>query len=459
MRTNSGQRPSITSHPLFPVIVVLWCGALFGVASLAIRTEMIENAVVAAGIDGVVPMAAPPLGKTARILIALLATGLGCLVGLVVMRRASKPRAEAPVRRRRAEAKPAAPIDEEAQDKQVAEVEKAPLLAPGRRRRFAMMRDEQADDSDPAPTPAAQILNVADLDPDAFASQNDAPGWIRTIDSDEGAPPEPAQDRDTSLFDSYARSVRPQAEQASAEPGFELLSRPHEDASQSRETSLQEAAVAEDWRPSAHGSAAERIASAPLDELSPVELLERLAISIERRRAAAKAVADTAVAQAEPVTPVVEQAVEPAPLPAALRPIDPEADYAADEPLPGYVPPRHIGLSASTVTPPSSTLSCGDDEDVLAEGYSSLRNLSRSAEPAPVSQRPVAPRFDRPANFNEPQSVYPFPAQLDSDVAAAPTKPVRAFDAPASLAPSSRESADADLRAALATLQRMSGAA
>ena len=67
----AGGKQSITRHPLFPATVALWFGALFGVGSLAIRPSLIEGLIVSLGIDTVISSAAPPLGATTRILLAL----------------------------------------------------------------------------------------------------------------------------------------------------------------------------------------------------------------------------------------------------------------------------------------------------------------------------------------------------------------------------------------------------
>lgn len=94
-RNPRAQTP-VTRHPLFPAIVALWFGALFGLGSLAIRPGLIESAVLAIGIDTIVPAAAPPLGVTARILIALALAALGGVLGATVARRLAEPRREQP---------------------------------------------------------------------------------------------------------------------------------------------------------------------------------------------------------------------------------------------------------------------------------------------------------------------------------------------------------------------------
>ncbi|MFT4057758.1 MAG: hypothetical protein QM681_24880, partial [Novosphingobium sp.] len=82
----TGGQP-ITRHPLFPAIVALWFGALAGLGSVIVSSSTIEGLVLALGIDKVIPMAAPPLGTTMRILLALGMTGLGAAIGGLIARR------------------------------------------------------------------------------------------------------------------------------------------------------------------------------------------------------------------------------------------------------------------------------------------------------------------------------------------------------------------------------------
>ncbi|WP_309750824.1 hypothetical protein [Novosphingobium sp.] len=92
-RTPANSKP-ITSNPLFPAVVALWFGALFGLGSLAVRASLIEELVLSSRIDLIVPAAAPPLGVTARIMLALILATLGAMIGLVFARRLARPRIE-----------------------------------------------------------------------------------------------------------------------------------------------------------------------------------------------------------------------------------------------------------------------------------------------------------------------------------------------------------------------------
>lgn len=441
--------------------MVLWFGALFGLCSVAIRPGLIEHMVLVTGIDRVIPMAAPPLGTTTRILLALMMTAIGCLVGFVVARRLAKPAPQATARRRRASAVPIAADEGDSpvalfgagrQDLPVdsADLEEEPESVPTIRRRqlAAIAQEERFDDHAPVPG-ALPILNVADLDLESFDAALEEEPWVRRseplqldsaaeakpIDAPELQAPERPGEKAASaerLFDVYTHAApsRSVDEESAPRPGFDLLPR-EEDivAAASAEAPAMEAPITPSpamEAPEAPAvkdmTAAERIASAPLDALSPVELLERLALTIARRRAgqvhsAAQAPAE---APAMPATPVLE-------LPAALRAVPTEA---ADDALPGYVPPRQIGRS---------------DDDALAAGYSSLRNLTRPtlAPSAQDSETPAA------------KPVIAFPGAGDPDEDQPRPAAPRAFDAPGATSDRTEEA----LRAALATLQRMSGAA
>jgi hypothetical protein len=80
----------ISTHPAFPFIVALWFAALLGMGSLVVPVEVIERLTVATGIASLVPATAPPLGFTARALIALVFTGAGAIAGLLIARQVAK---------------------------------------------------------------------------------------------------------------------------------------------------------------------------------------------------------------------------------------------------------------------------------------------------------------------------------------------------------------------------------
>ncbi len=596
----------ISRHPLFPAIVALWFAALFGLGSLIVSPALIERIVSAAGIDKVLPMAAPPLGTTARILFALALTGLGGLVGLVAGRRVAQTAEEAPARMPFAGLE-AGEVTAEP-EAESAEEPARPAL-PRRRRAFALVAEDAAplapeEAEAPAETVSAEqppILNLSELDlqsieaaaltipapaPEERALETEAPvdapipaEWSLTEGESESESPLAAESEDEAESEeekgpfgripewleprqdphpfSPARwaATREDADEI-PEPAvqtkpedlsnrlFEAYSRPLSENRQATEvqplfaqdTTESTGTPAEDERL----PAAERIAGAHLEDLSQVELLERLALAMEqerRRRAGspgpdstppaaapqsvsenavesggtiafpasapiefpdsdapksfalprlapvADTLADTVAPFAAPLRPVPdsernEPEIAPAAttrIPAALRPVgfDAFGHDDADDALPGYVPPRHIGLAPTHQAVAAEPIAAEDEQDeaedagkyaafntlsadfdyreapeddeeeaVLERGYSSLLNLTRQAP------RQNFVRFDEPAA--EVLQSNELEASSDEESAHRP------FDPPARPDPTETEKA---LRAALATLQRMSGAA
>jgi hypothetical protein len=162
----TGNKQSITRHPLFPATVALWFGALFGVGSLAIRPSLIEGLIVSAGIDAIIPAAAPPMGVITRILIALALAALGGTLGAWLARRISRPKPVAVQRRRGA-----ARADEITR-------------APGSRR-AKLAADEgrpRREYLDPAPLPGgATILDVSQFDLEGFEA--DEPTRLEPVEA------------------------------------------------------------------------------------------------------------------------------------------------------------------------------------------------------------------------------------------------------------------------------------
>lgn len=79
-------------------MVALWFAALFGLGSLAIRPALIESLVLATGIERAIPAVAPPLDLIARAVIAMALAIAGGLVGLILscMMRGFAPRRRDP---------------------------------------------------------------------------------------------------------------------------------------------------------------------------------------------------------------------------------------------------------------------------------------------------------------------------------------------------------------------------
>jgi hypothetical protein len=80
-------RPPLSEHPAFPALVAAWFAALLGFGTFILPAALIETAVGATGIAAIFPPAAPPLGMTARALIALCAALAGGAAGLYIARR------------------------------------------------------------------------------------------------------------------------------------------------------------------------------------------------------------------------------------------------------------------------------------------------------------------------------------------------------------------------------------
>ena len=216
-----------------------------------------------------------------------------------------------------------------------------------------------------------------------------------------------------------------------------------------------------------------------------------------------------AAAGAAPAIP----APSPLSLPTALRPID-FSEYDDQDDHQDHVPLRSIAMpaAAEAASPPSepdiaaafagpaaqsAATDCGietevaAEPDVLEEGYSSLLDVNRPAplrqtfvriEEAMAESAQIEPvvifpgqdtraglRFARPAEVAAPSEYHQAPAA--SEALAAPAQGVtnlRRFDAPGAAAPEANAApapapdpaeAERALRSALATLQRMSGAA
>lgn len=351
-------------------MLAVWFGALFGLGVLAVRVSLLENIVLAGGIDSIISSAAPPLGMKARILIALALALLGGVIGgaIGMLMARSKPSARA----RRAEAAAA---------KAAAKAARAEAAA-----NIAAEAVPAADDE----TPSYFDISALDLDDDM------------KIETEEFA------------------AVAPEAEPANEpQPKVEVL------VEAGPETDLRPARAFDrpldpvsfplpESFPVPGGAAAARLTAATLDSLSHVELIERLALSLQKRREEGAELPRLKAEVLEAALADLESPVVSATVPAAIH----------APAVPSYYPPapEPVAQRFGTPAPIVETVQTGEEVQTgeAATGtYGSLLGIPRPAT------RPVAL----------------FPDQ--------------------SPAASRQESDDTEraLRDALAALQRMSGAA
>lgn len=482
--TASKRKPKpIAAHPFFPVIVALWFAALLGLGSFAVPREMLEAPVIALGLPKILPAAAPPLGFTARALLALVLTVVGAGAGFMLGRRLGREKAdEAPLARG------------------FSPREAQPDAAP---RRPLVISEEHLEPLDAEPEVETASGDFAAVhDPLAF---DDLLGDARAA----GAQLESAG-TDTGIAD--VGGVAPPVVLPVTAPASALSTPPHNIA-----------------RPNLvplPRSVISPLSGAPLEGLGLVQLVERLAAAIAARTVWTGAAPQVEAASAPMPEPVAVRAVlppveapaiaeAPAPFmprfasrtamsgpdaedeeapaervvrlrPLGLQPVLPPTDDEDDD---AFVEmPRFLSAATHRVaTAPSDDEAPEDadlpeddeldddfdtgpraDSDVVEERYSSLLDMAPAplrhefiriddadaadadpeygAEPVVVfpgqSVRAAAP-FDRPAGLGLAGSPLSAPGQ------AAPSAPL-----PSAALPDPEE-ADRALRAALATLQRM----
>lgn len=520
-RKSAGNKP-ITSHPLFAAVVALWFGALFGLGSLAIRPALFESLVLKSGIDLIIPAAAPPLGVTARILIALAMAACGAVIGAILAHRMTRPKA-APVARKRGvrstapEPKARRPISahDELGESLDAPTERESILT-SRRRPLSVEHEErpfQPPEMAPLPGGLPPILAEAPVAPAANPAPFAAPAAPQATPETEapldlGAFVAPLA-QPVALDWEAAQPVASAAPQFEAPPAFAPFAPPASPAPASFAPAPFAAPRAAEPAPSVEPvTPPQTIATTRPASLEMTDLALRLQESMARRRAARNAAAHateheaatTAAAEAVPVAAPAEPPVDLAPptapfasanlfleptpapaipaaplaMPAALRSLDFDiGDDEADLGSLGLLGPRHLTMPpapavaapmpAATFAPESEEQAAEEEAAPASEqAFGSLLDLGAAAP------RTGFVRIDEPEPAAAPiEPVVIFPGQL----AASPAAPFRRFDSPAnaaeaapvSAAPAApaieAQAAEAALRAALANLQRMSGAA
>ena len=550
-------RPPISLHPAFPAIVALWFAALLGVGSLVLPAVLLDRVVAATGIASFLPSAAPPLGMTARSIIALVGALVGAGLGVSIARRVARshqPDTPSRVAKLAGGSRRPLSVKDELGGEGVINGHGQPLT---RRRALAISEDDRPSDflyqvpipggdPDAAPAfaeppeaerlPADEPLELSDLaEPDApspFAEPAVQPDeqeeeeeagedfamterqeFNSTWPTEQHYPrgSAPADERDRRKNGAGPRGLEPlpfsppslarRAAEVEPEPEFEPEFEPEVafDTVPAAVPEVEEPEYRADWQ------------TAPLEGLGLVQLVQRLGSTIERRRewiaqspvaSIAPAAAPFAAAPAdfEPAEPEeaaqamaaffganppaeasepdplpVEDAgedpldaAEPAPMPAPLRPDFlrplPADDEDDDEDVPDFSLPLNRPIAATvSFAPPADEQDNGEaEEDASEAGYSPLLGM---ANPFAAPKNEIV-RIEQPEEHAAmPEPTVVFPGQGEPARLAEPAPPARMFDppgkgsAPAASAPPAPADADAALRAALATLQRMSGAA
>ena len=191
MAGKSASQVPISKHPAFPAIVALWFAALLGIGSLVLPVSLFETAIGASGLAGVLPAAEPPLGVSARILIAIVAATLGVIAGLAIARKVAAAQGHATRAPRRA---PRAPAEASSAKRPISAheelwsegfdepVEDAPAAPVAGRRRALSVTDESGPSEllHSAPLPGAETeIVLAEAPPmpapaEAAAADDDA---------------------------------------------------------------------------------------------------------------------------------------------------------------------------------------------------------------------------------------------------------------------------------------------
>lgn len=481
----------ISSHPLFPAVVAFWFATLLGLGSFVLPAVLLERAVALSGIDGFVAAAQPPLGFTARLLIALGAAAVGAIAGLAVARRViSAQTAEhfgaAAEWIDDADSKRPISASEELGlsrlEEPVGEEDTPAPDAPvaGRRRPLALEDDKSPGEFfDHAPLPgSAPFAPTAEaLDLAVFLAAPD--------ERETSAEPEDAEPR-------FGRQelVGPWLAEEEARP--DEISSPNEP---SPENTPMPQPSEPPYEPSFDNGEPAResgLRSRPLGELGLVELVERFASSLQRRtetdaKAESLELPRLRVEDQQLAVPAAGEI----PLPAALRPVAiGAAEEEEDEPVLAHAVSGLVTSSGSQdecdarsdKTAPAANENAGDEvgeavaetfeDDAVDDSarYSSLLAMKPhgagrgEADSGPLAalpghRRPASPASDGPSRdpFSQPPRALWGGQQFDLR-AAEGERPEALPAAPRAASPNPGDTERA-LRSALRKLQNVSGAA
>jgi len=234
----------ISTHPAFPALVGLWFAALFGIGSVVVPAVLLERLVAITGIAHIISAAQPPLGVTARIIIALLASGGGALLGLTLARHIARAKPS--------QAHVSAPVE-------------AALAAP---LAFPVAVDD-APSASPSPSSAKKPISAHE--------ELSADGFDQLIAEDSFAAHFSAgQDSEIKIADECGAGAGSTAAAPAAAPPYKAAqTADHEETPQSH------AADHANVEGAPH-RAADILIAAPLADLGMVELVERFALSLQK---------------------------------------------------------------------------------------------------------------------------------------------------------------------------------
>ena len=414
-----GKRARMVDHPLFPAILVLWFAAPLAFIALALPASLLEHAAAAIRLDALVPAARPPLGFTARALLAFalaLGGGLGGWLTALVLRRrtlASVDHADA------------LPMEAKADTA-------APLVS-------SPVDEAQDDDGDDLARLAAARANL--------------PQRRRALTSETAEVPGILEISAISALEPLGAGT------AAAEPI----------AAEAEQPAWAPAPVSSPVAGELSGEAAMRLCAAPLETLGVPQLVERFALALKARRLRE---ADERASRGQrdplpPAQPVTAPFAEPRDMPAhtGARPFDLPASHQTLMDTGPLATRRPLSAAELPVDPTTELARWslpepegeGDDVDeelwpdpAATQDYSSLTDLRPATRvPAPLAD---FVRVDEPDTVTGAgaQPVVVFPGQA----VPAPPLPVRL---PGTEAPANAEETEQALREALAALQRLSG--
>ncbi|MBC2664418.1 hypothetical protein H7F51_02675 [Novosphingobium flavum] len=460
MATTTGEKAPLTRSPLFAGLVALWCAVGMGAGGLALPPSLLEGAVTRLDLAALVPAAAPPLGFTARLLLALALALIGAAAGFLIARRLTRgpaaPEDAAPAARPlTAEAYANAATDEEHRpaatddNDDLARLDAArSAVQPGRRR--ALTSEASLGLEAPAILHLGELDSIAEAEVESEPAQEPVPTTLplapEPVAASEPAAPPQADSPLTALsiaelVERFGRALAARsAARAEPEPQPETVAEaqpeaPAEAPAEARPEAMPEAMPISQPQPSLPPAEAVTVAQpAP----APVSRAQHPAFAPERPFDMPAALRQTGLGAIEWFDDAADEAEAAATL-ESLR-------------LPRVAAPA---AEARPALPDAAPEEANEDpaEAVADEAFSSLLGMKGAARaPGPFGTfvRVEETESDPAEHIAEP--VVTFPGQ------AVPPRPVPARLSGAPFGASQVET-EAALRDALAALQKMSGTA